>query len=132
MRKSETLGSRRESQGLVRGMITDYVASTNLLENLMKAALSSQKDALATHNYRELTDPTFRTPTVPTCMARVDVEGTEAWKSYCFQGQRLDKNSRTLKPSLITFVFIPDPNHFHIIIFALYPGFLIFQSYQWS
>lgn len=77
MRKSETLGSRRESQGLVRGMITDYVVFTNLFENLVKAALSSQKDALlqlqgAQKPADESTGPTARKPDTPTGMTAVD------------------------------------------------------------
>lgn len=89
MRNSETVGSSKESQGLVRGVITDYVAFMNHFENLMKAALSSQKDALLHTKLQgvhkpvdEFTGPTFRMPYIPTCRAEVDVEETEAWKSY--------------------------------------------------
>lgn len=91
MRNSETVGSRRESQGLVRGVITDYTAFTNHFENLMKAALSSRKDALlhtklqgAHKPVDAFTGPTFRVPYIPTCRAEADVEETKAWKSHSF------------------------------------------------
>ena len=72
-------------------MITDDAAFANLFENLVRAALSSQKDARLHTKLQgvhkpadELTGPTCRMPDIPTCMARVGVEETEAWKSYGF------------------------------------------------
>lgn len=60
-------------------MITDYVVFTNLFENLVKAALSSQKDALlhtqlqgAQKPADESTGPTARKPDTPTGMTAVD------------------------------------------------------------
>lgn len=75
-------------------MITDNVAFTNHFENFMKAALSSQKDALlhtkpqGVHKPADgFTGPTFRMPYLPTRRAELDVEETKAWKSYRFWGQ---------------------------------------------
>lgn len=59
-------------------MITDYVVFRNLFENLVKAALSSQKDALPQTKLQgarkpadESTGPASRKPYAPAGMATV-------------------------------------------------------------